>query len=649
MSVVQASELEKGFGAHAVFAGVTFALAWGDRAGLVGPNGAGKTTLLDILAERQHADGGRVSLAKNARVGYLTQDPELPEEATVREAALGALVELSALEARLSELESALAAGDASADTLSAYGELQSRYEQAGGYAREHTAEATLSGLGLPEETWSVRVRHLSGGQRVRLSLCRLLLAQPDLLLCDEPTNHLDADAVQWLEGRLAQWAGALLCVSHDRYFLDRVCNRVLELDGGTMHLYTGNYSAFARQRAERAVQAAEQRARTAEEEERLRAYVQRYRAGNRARQAKSREKRLQRLEADRPAAGPTASRGPLLRFEPRGATGREVLFIEGLAKGYGGRGLFRPWDAAVQRGERIGIVGPNGAGKTTLLRILAGEESADAGGAYWGRGVEVSWLRQDMAGLDEEASVLDNVLAAREDLGAPEARGILARFLFRADTVFKRAGDLSGGERNRLLLCLLSLEQGNVLLCDEPTNHLDIPGREALEEALNSFPGTLFVVSHDRYLLRRLCTRIWWVNGGTVSDIREGYEAYEAVREALRAGPQEDPLPRSADADTRTGATAPGDAGRPRQDRGQRRRLAAIAEAEQRIGAAEAELAALGERLGSADLYRDGHEAAEVIAAYEAAKARLEVLYAEWEALCAPPGQQESPAAERR
>jgi ATP-binding cassette subfamily F protein 3 len=641
VSVVSAEGLEKSFGAHSVFQGASFALGWGERAALVGPNGVGKTTLLDILSGRTAADAGRVALARSARVGYLTQDPVLPEQQTVRAAALAAFAALADLEARLGELGTALAAGDASAETLAAYGELQARFEQGGGYAREHVAEATLTGLGLGADLWDLPVGRLSGGQRVRLALCRLLLAEPDLLLCDEPTNHLDADAVQWLEGRLCRWTGALLCVSHDRYFLDRVCTRVLELSAEGVAAYAGNYSAYARQRAERAAAAAEARARAEAEEERLRGYIERYRAGNRSRQAKSRQHRLERLRADAPEAGPGQTRGPAVRFRPRAATGREVLAVEGLAKAYGPRLLFRPWDAVVFRGERVGVVGPNGAGKTTLLRILAGEEAADAGGAYWGHGVEVSWLRQDMQGCDDDASVLENVLAARDDLGAPEARGILARFLFRGDAVFRRAGDLSGGERNRLLLCLLSLEQGNVLLCDEPTNHLDIPGREALEQALSEFPGTLLVVSHDRYLLQRLCTRIWWVEGGEVRDIREGYAAFVNLRERLRAeagGPAAAPAERPRPA-----------AARPRPDRQQRRRAAAVAEVEGAIEKAEAECRALEERLAQPELYRDGREAAAAVTAYEGAKARLEELYAEWERLGEAAAQQDSLGTGRR
>ncbi len=617
MSVVNATGLEKGFGAFTVFTGVDFALAWGERAGLVGPNGVGKTTLLEILAGRSRPDRGRVSVARGARAGYLTQDPELPA-GTVHAAALDAFRELAELERQLAELGARMAEGPVPEGTLAAFGELQARFEHAGGYDREHTAEATLRGLGLPPELWELPVDRLSGGQRVRLGLCRLLLSAPDLLLADEPTNHLDAAGIEWLEQRLVRWDGALLLVSHDRYFLDRVATRVLELTPQGVQSYPGNYSAYVRLRAERAVQAEEERARAQAEEERLQAFVDRYRAGNLARQARSRQHRLDRLRQNQPTAGPAELRASDLRLDPRGASGREVLSVEGLAKGYGGRRLFGPWEAIVRRGERVGIVGENGAGKTTLLRILAGEEAADGGGAYWGHGVEVSWLRQDMAGLDDEATVLENVLDAGAELGAAEARNLLARFLFRGDTVFRRVGDLSGGERNRLLLCLLTLERANVLLCDEPTNHLDIPNREALEQALAGFSGTLLVVSHDRYLLERLCTRVWWLHDGRVEDIPGGYAAYLAARQGQSTPPPDPEVKPSRPA--------------PRSDREARRRQARLNDIEQRIASAEEAVERLGARLAEPALYQEGGVAAQVVRDYERAKAELEALYADWE-----------------
>ena len=633
MSLLVLDGVGRAFGAHTVLQGVSFALGRGERAGLIGPNGAGKTTLLDIASGAQMPDAGRVALARSCRLVHLTQDPQPPPGETVRSAALAASRLIGALETQMAALGDALAAGDTNPQTLAAYGEAQQRFEQAGGYEREHTTETALRGLGLGPELWATPVEHLSGGQRMRLSLCRAVLEEPDVLLCDEPTNHLDADAVSWLEGRLARWAGALLCVSHDRYFLDRVCTRILELSDGQLTHFPGNYSAYVHLRDERAAQARQERERAEAEAERLAAYVERYRAGNRARQARSREHRLERLRAGMAPPPAAAAQGPKLHLEPRSPTGREVLVVENLAKAYRAQTLFAPFTATVERGERIGIVGPNGAGKTTLLRMLAGQEAPDAGESYWGRGVEVSWLRQDLAGLDDDASVLENVLAAQADLGGPEARHLLARFLFRGDTVFRRAGDLSGGERNRLLLCLLSLEQGNVLLCDEPTNHLDIPAREALEQALEAFSGTLLVVSHDRYLLRRLCTRIWWLDQGRVRDLAGGYAAYETtLTAAVEAASASPPAPaRHRPVRVPPEPAAPPPQRTPARPRKQQDRLAAL---EARIAEQEAELTDLGARLADPALYQAGQEAAAVVRAYEALKLEIEEGYRQWERL---------------
>jgi ATP-binding cassette subfamily F protein 3 len=610
MSVLQVDGLTKFYGARTLFSGVGFGLARGQRAGLVGPNGAGKTTLLRLLAGLEEADGGVVALARGARLGYLSQDPVLPA-GSVRAAALAARADLGELAARLRALEAQLAAGGA---VLEEYGAVQAAFEAAGGYAWEHVADEVLAGLGFTPAEHDLDTGALSGGQRLRLALARLLLGEPDLLLLDEPTNHLDAAAVAWLEGWLPRFPGAVLVVSHDRYFLDRVCTDILELRDGSLTAYRGNYTAYVRQRAERETALAEAAERQAEERARLQAYVERYRAGNRARQAKSREKRLQRLAAEAvaaPRSGPTLR----LRFLPRGSSGREVLVLDGVAMRWGGRELFGPFSAEVLRGERIGILGANGAGKTTLLRILGGEQEPSQGEVWWGAGTSVGLFRQDLGGLDDDQTVLDAVLAADPDLGLGAARDLLARFLFRGDAVFTRVGDLSGGERNRLTLCRLMLAGDNVLLLDEPTNHLDIPSREALETALLAFPGTLLLVTHDRYLLERVATRIWAIEAGRIRDVAGGYAAYLALREAaVEAAPSRP-------------AAAAGPRARP-QPVPARVDLAAL---EAAILAKEDEVAELERRLADPALYRSGAAAA-AVAAYDAARAELAELYRRWE-----------------
>ena len=617
MSVLQVQGLAKFFGARAVFRDVGFALARGERAGLVGPNGAGKTTLLEILAGRTEADAGTVAMARDVEIGYLTQDPELPD-GTVRAAALAARPDIAAAAHAMAELEAAMARGQ---DVLAEYAEAQHAFEHAGGYDWEHRVDEVLGGLGFHAGEHDLKAATLSGGQRLRAALARLLLREPDLLLLDEPTNHLDTDAVAWLEGWLPRYPGTALIVSHDRYFLDWACNHILELEGGTLTAYRGNYTAYARQREARAAERQEAAERLQAERDKLQAYIDRYRAGNRARQAKSREKRLERLQGQDEA--PRATAVPMrLHFRPRGTSGREVLALDGVAKGYGERTLFGPFSAEVFRGERIGVVGSNGAGKTTLLRILDGEEEPSAGEVWWGAGTRVGLFRQDLGGLDDAQTVLDAVLDASPDLTPGPARDLLARFLFRGDAVFTRVGDLSGGERNRLSLCRLTLAGDNVLLLDEPTNHLDIPGREALEAALLAFPGTLVVVSHDRYLLDRLATRIWAVGDGAVTDFDGGYSAYAASRAA--AGRPGTPAPPPPSPQRRESAPlrVPGRPARPQFD---------VEALETTIAAMEADVATWEERLAAPDLYKSG-DAAAAVAAYEAAKAELSRLYAAWE-----------------
>ncbi len=624
MSLLTVTGLEKSFGAHRVLAGVSLRVAWGDRVGLVGPNGAGKSTLMEILAGKQAPDAGNVVLARGLRLGYLSQHPALEPERTVRQEVASAFAETDALASRLQDLERAMtdvAQGAEMAEMLESYGELQARFERMGGYDREHVATAVLAGLGLGPETWDQPVGELSGGQTMRVAFARLMLAEPDLLVCDEPTNHLDEEATLWLEQRLARWRGGLILASHDRYFLDRVCNLILALEDGCIEAYRGNYSAYVHQREERNARAEEEASARMAEEERLADYIARYRAGNRARQAKSRAKRLERLQAERVDA-PQTARGPALSLAPRSTSGREVLRIDQLTKSFGQHVLFAPWSAMVRAGERIGVVGRNGSGKTTLLRVLLGIEPADGGLVRWGHGVEVSWLRQDIGGIDPDRSVLDTILEAAPELGAPAARNLLGRYLFRGDAVFRRVGDLSGGERSRLLLCVLGLEQGNVLLCDEPTNHLDIISREALEASLAAFTGTLVVVSHDRYLLDHLCTRIWWLAEDRVVDIPGSYAAYLRYRSEDKSEVPQDvdrPVPRP----------------RIRQSVHRDRRLENERQSlEQAIAEREAEVDDLKRRLSEPELYGDRAETQRVADAYQECRSLLDALYERWVAL---------------
>ncbi len=518
MSLIAAADLAKSYGAQDVFAGLTFAIPHQARIALVGPNGVGKTTLLRLLAGEETPDRGRMQRARKLRVGYLPQT--LQEELALGEQgleqrlwefALQAFVELRRQEAELTRLEARMADPRHAEEALARYGTLQEAFERAGGYLYAATTRRVLAGLGFQPEDFERPLRELSGGQRTRAFLARLLLEDPDLLLLDEPTNFLEVQAVEWLEGWLPEWPGAAVVVSHDRYFLDRTAEVVWELGPRGLEAYRGNYTAYTRQRAERReLQWAKYRAQQehiAKEQE----YIRRNIAGQNTRQAQGRRKRLERLLRDHAVERPQEGRDLALDFQVERRSGDRVLETRGLVVGYPGEeALFVVPDLVLERGERAAILGPNGAGKTTLLKTLLGEVPPQAGSVRLGAGLKVGYFEQTQAGLVGDHSVLQEILQAAPSLRVSEARHLLARFLFRGDEVEKAVEALSGGERVRLVLAKLALQRANLLLLDEPTTHLDIPAQEVLQEAIRSFPGTVLLVTHDRYLVDALATQVW-------------------------------------------------------------------------------------------------------------------------------------------
>lgn len=650
--MLRASHVSLAFGAQEVLRDVSVALERGQRVGLVGANGAGKSTLLRVLAGELAPDAGEVRRARGTTVGWLSQEPRFPEGATVRSAAREGLAALEAEAGRLARLLEELERRPPGreAELVAEYGRLEDDFRRRGGYERDVRLGQVLAGLGFDPDD-ERPAASLSGGERVRLGLARLLLAEPDVLLLDEPTNHLDLASIEWLERFLRdRHPGAAVIASHDRELLDRAVMAVWELEDGRLTPYRGGYSAYARERAARLRREDEEWRRVEAERARLVEFVRRYRAGSRAGQARSREKALARLpEVRRPAA----PRRLGLDFAPAAASGREVLEIAGLSKRFDGRAVFPPFSATVRRGERIGLVGPNGSGKTTLLRILSGElphdPVADGGEWLWGEGVEVAFLRQDLSGLPDGGTVLEAVLTAG-DLTLGEARSLLARFLFRGDDVHKPVATLSGGERTRLWLSRLAVSGANVLLLDEPTNHLDIPSREALEEALRAFPGTLLLASHDRYFLR-LCTRLWVFTPDGIRDVAGGYAAWEAMRQAeaeARGGPGGATRRRGPAARTPEGGPAPR-AGAS-VSKNERRRLAdRLVRVEAAIEEAEAERAEVVRSLADREVLRDGGRAREARRRERELAQALDALYEEWGRLLAASSEAEESAHGRQ
>ena len=550
MSLLTASGLSKAYGAQDVFAGVNLAIPRQACLALVGPNGVGKTTLLSILAGLEAPDDGRVQRARGLRIGYLRQEPITVAEPapSLWDHALEAFSVLRAQESELARLESEMADPAKTERALARYGSLQEAFEREGGYLYAARARQVLSGLGFSAETLGRRLHELSGGERTRAELARLLLEDPELLLLDEPTNHLDLEAVEWLESWLNDWPGSALIVSHDRYFLDRTVEQVWELHASGLDIYHGDYTAYAGQRAERRARALEVFQADQERIRREREYIQRNIAGQNTRQAQGRRKRLERHLRDGAPTRPAEHAALRLSLPTGERAGDQVLETQDLTVAHPATGgpLFTVPDLVLGRGECAAILGPNGAGKTSFLRTLLGERPPLAGEVRLGARVKTGYFAQASSRLDPRHSLLEEVQAVAPTLGIQKTRDWLARFHFLGDSIDKSVELLSGGERGRLALACLALEGANLLLLDEPTNHLDFPSQEALQEGLAAFPGTILLVSHDRYLVRALATQVWTISPGEAALVVfvGGYEEMLAARRRQDVGRK--PLPSS-------------------------------------------------------------------------------------------------------
>src|SRR5712691_290510 len=525
MSVLSVQAVAKRFGERLVFSDISFRLAHGDRVGLVEPNGVGKTTLLRIAAGLDTADAGNVALARGTRIGFLEQEVLAEAAGTVEEHARGAAARLRELEAEVRGLEPRLATGDQ--DLLEQYADAQHRFDHAGGYDFDATVGRVLAGLGLGGMR-DRELRTLSGGERTRLGLARLLLEDPDLLLLDEPTNHLDVAALEWLERFLIEQDETTLVSSHDRWFLDRVTSRTLSFERNTVVEYRGGYSSYARQRADREAATAKAATKQAEEIERTEEFIRRYGAGQRSKEARGRGKKLARLER---IDAPERAQQHGWRLEAAHLAGDTVVQTTPLAVGYG-EPLVRTGMLRVARDARIAVVGPNGAGKTTLVRTLVGDLTPLEGYVQSAPTARVAFLAQAQLELTGDDTVIDTMKVASAMTDA-EARDHLARFLFRGEDVFKSVGVLSGGERSRLALARLAPRHANLLVLDEPTNHLDLLAREQLETVLQAFEGALLFVSHDRYFIDKLATEIWPIESGVLKRFEGNWSALQRLRAA--------------------------------------------------------------------------------------------------------------------
>ncbi len=528
------TDVHKSYGAQEVLRGATLQINPAEHVGLVGRNGAGKTTIFRLVDDEATPDRGEVVRARGLRLGLLSQHVHFEPGSTVHESALAAFGHLQQLEHEMHELEHRMAEAGDLEKVLERYSDLQHKFEREGGFEYSAKAEAILQGLGFDRETWQMETEKLSGGQTNRLGLARLLLAEPDVLLLDEPTNHLDVAAVEWLEEFLQTYASAFVIISHDRYFLDRACRRIIELENGRATSYVGNYSAFLIEREER--REAQQRA--YDNQQRLIAkteeFIRRNLAGQKTKQAKSRRTMLQRLERV-DAVRADQSSGDF-RLQEIDRSGTHVLTVTEASVGYPDKTLARDISLILRRGECLGVIGPNGSGKTTFVRTVLGQLPPLSGELRWGAKVQIGYYAQQLEDLDDRNEIIMELRrVAPASATAGELRSFLAKFLFVGDDVYKHVSDLSGGEKGRLSLAKLIYSRVNVLVLDEPTNHLDIPSREALEEALE---GTIITISHDRYFLDRVATQILALDGaGNVEHYNGDYTEFHDWKAARLKG----------------------------------------------------------------------------------------------------------------
>ena len=620
MPLLTISDVSLAYGGRDVLSHVSARLDAGDRVGLVGPNGAGKTSLLRLIAGEERPNGGQVALAGGSKLGYVPQIPHVSPDRSVREEVLSGIAHLAELEHAIEAAAHALteAHGEAVAAAADRYDELTRRFEAEGGYRYRAEAEEILAGLRLPERLWGQPATGMSGGEKSRIALARVLLAKPDVLLLDEPTNHLDIAGIGWLEGFLGRWPGAVIVVSHDRFFLDRVATEIWDLRGQRLAAYRGNYAAYVQQREDHIARQRDLYERQREKIEREEELIRRYKEGQRARWARGLQTRLDRVERlERPQEEATVK----IRLGKASRTGRVGLLLEHLRiaqPGTAAHELLRfPPKVEVERGERIAIVGDNGTGKTTLLRTLMRECEPAHGTITFGANVRPGYYRQGTEHLDSRRSVLDELLATR-NLPLQEARDLLARFLFRGEAIEQPVATLSGGERSRLALAKLSADDVNLLLLDEPTNHLDIASREALEAVLDGYQGTILFVTHDRTLIQNLATKTWLIQAGGVAVLEGGVIEMSAMT----------PKPAGPAPSTSTSAPRPVS-----QAREQAKRAKEVAALETAVEEAEARIRALAAELERASAARDPAQTGAIGAAYAEAERQLHQLMAAWEA----------------
>lgn len=623
MADITVQNLTKYYGDRLILSDLTFDIQPGEKVAILGPNGAGKTTLLHILAGRLDYDGGHVSIGAGRTVGMIDQMPDYPDGVTVEDVLRSAFRDADAVKREMEALEAGMAARPEDESLLRRYGALQQKLDALGGYNRDFEVDKVCNGLDIPPARRAQPVNQLSGGEKTRANLARIILEQTDVLLLDEPTNHLDMDAVRWLGDYLEGYAGTVVTVSHDRYFLDQCCERILEVHDNTVEFYAGSYSYYAVERERRYEQQLREHENQMAEKKRLEGVARimhEHGTEHLAKRAASIEKRIARMKVtDRPRRDKRMS----VSFGDPNYETEDVLKVRGITKSYGERIILQNVTFNVRNGERVAILGDNGAGKTTLLKILLGEETADDGTVKKGVGLRPAYLPQTVHFANENRNLIDTLIYDK-NVTMQTARNRLGAFKFSGEDQMKTVSTLSGGEKSRLRLCELMYDPLNMLILDEPTNHLDLMSREWIEEAVEAFTGTLLFVSHDRYFVERFATRVIYLENGEYIDYTGSYEQFLAYRERLRAEKAPAPSP--------TAKKQAPKAEKPRQKGGTKNLSKRVTVLEREISRLEAELADLDSRIN--------HNAADpeklmgLLAEKEEADAELLGKMEEWERL---------------
>ncbi|MCR5213639.1 MAG: ABC-F family ATP-binding cassette domain-containing protein [Eubacterium sp.] len=535
--ILACQNISKSYLDQVVLKNINFHIEKNDKCAIVGINGAGKTTLLRIILGKEEADSGNVVISRDIRLGYLSQNQDTELDNTIYSAMQEAKKYLIEMEERIRQLEKEMEGKDSKEleSILETYNRLQTKFDRENGYAYESEINGVIAGLGFTKDDYDRPVASLSGGQKMRVALGRLLLSHPDIIILDEPTNHLDMTSIQWLEGYLSSYPGAVIVVSHDRYFIDKITNKIIEIDQGQSEIYNGSYSYYSQEKAKRRQARLNAYIKQQSEIKHEEAVITKLKQFNREKsikRAESREKKLEKIEElEKPQETKSEMR---LKLEPVSESGEDVLFVENLAKAYGTNILFEDLNMDIKRGEHVALIGGNGTGKTTILKILARKLSKDGGRVNYGAKVRMGYFDQEHHDLDVNKSIFDEMADSFPEMNNTRIRNVLAAFLFTGDDVFKTIGDLSGGERGRLSLAKIMLSPANFLILDEPTNHLDIPSKEILEDALKNYTGTVLYVSHDRYFINRTASRIIELRDHVLTNYIGNYDFYEENKDRM-------------------------------------------------------------------------------------------------------------------